>query len=379
MGEGETRRNLILIVDDEPSICTMLNNKLTNSGFECQTCACGKEAIEKLEKEAVALVLSDLRMPGMSGMELLDHVQRISPHTKFMMITGEDDVRAGIQAMKKGAADYLVKPLQLASVVANVERAIEVRRMELEIENYRQNLERMVQDRTSQLQSALKRVELTCDESLEALGGALDLKDTETGGHSQRVSRYSIEIAKALGCTTDQLKNIARGAYLHDIGKIGIPDAILMKPSKLGEEEKAVMQAHVQIGYELVSRIAFLAGAAEIVLTHHECYDGRGYPQGLFGEEIPLGARVFAVADTLDAMTSDRPYRRALPFSTAKAEIVRESGRQFDPKVVQAFLTIPERVWDNIRNTVAEGWNGSKLTLSAGLNSEDPEVIQRAL
>jgi putative nucleotidyltransferase with HDIG domain len=381
MGEGESANKLVLIVDDESSICSMLNHKLTSSGFACWTCTSGRAALEKLERDSVALVLSDLRMPGMSGMDLLKHVQRISPHTKFMMITGEDDIRVGIQAMKQGAADYLVKPLQLASVVASVERAMEMRRLELEVENYRQNLEGMVQDRTRQLQSALKHVELTYEESLEALGAAIDLRDSETAGHSQRVSRYSLEIAKVVGCTAEQLKNIARGAYLHDIGKIGIPDAILLKPGKLSEEERAVMETHVRIGYELVCRVAFLAGAAEIVLTHQECFDGSGYPQGLLAEEIPLGARIFAVADTLDAITSDRPYRRAVHSSLARAEIARESGRQFDPKVVQAFLSIPEWVWEKIRSEVARGLTAPRATLAPNLGGELPaqalQVVRR--
>jgi HD-GYP domain-containing protein (c-di-GMP phosphodiesterase class II) len=145
------------------------------------------------------------------------------------------------------------------------------------------------------------------------------------------------------------LKNIARGSYLHDIGKIGIPDAILLKPGKLTPEERLVMDSHTRIGYDLVCRINFLAGAAEIVLTHQERFDGTGYPQGLAGDEIPIGARIFAAADTLDAMTSDRPYRRALPFAAAKAEIIRESGRQFDPKVVEAFLSLPVSTWHEIR------------------------------
>ena len=229
--------------------------------------------------------------------------------------------------------------------------------MELELEEYRQDLEHMVEERTKQLRAAMKRIEMTYDETLRALGAALDLRDTETAGHSERVSRYTLEMARIMGCSSDELRQIARGSYMHDIGKIGIPDSILLKEGKLTPEEVEVMHSHVRIGYDLVCRVAFLAPAAAIVLTHQECYDGTGYPQGLVGEEIPLGARIFAVADTLDAMTSDRPYRRALPFSTARDEIARESGRQFDPEVVLVFLNIPEEVWANIRLEVA-GYRG---------------------
>jgi putative nucleotidyltransferase with HDIG domain len=181
------------------------------------------------------------------------------------------------------------------------------------------------------------------DEVILAFGQAIDLRDNETAGHSLRVTRYSHEIAKAIKCSTEQLKTIALGAYLHDIGKIAIPDAILHKPGKLTPEEMAVMRSHAWIGHNIVSRVSFLTSSAEIVLSHHERFAGDGYPQGLARDQIPLGARIFAIADTLDAMTVDRPYRKAAPFNSAREEILRESGRQFDPKVVQAFLSIPEK------------------------------------
>lgn len=298
------------------------------------------------------VIISDLHMPGMSGLELLEQAHKKCPHLGFVMATGAVDVRVGVQSMKRGADDYLMKPLQLDAVVASLQRALEKKRLEIELENYRQHLEEMVEQRTRQFQTAIKRIEMTYDETLEALGAALDLRDNETAGHSQRVSRYCMEMAQAVGVESARLKHIERGSYLHDIGKIGTPDVILLKPGKLTPEEKQIMESHARIGYNLVSRIAFLAPAAEIVLTHQERYDGTGYPQGLLGEEIPLGSRIFAVADTLDAMTSDRPYRRALPFATARAEIEREAGRQFDPGVVKVFLSIPEQTWQTIRAEV---------------------------
>jgi putative nucleotidyltransferase with HDIG domain len=193
------------------------------------------------------------------------------------------------------------------------------------------------------------QIEQTYEETLQALAGALDLRDNETAGHSQRVMAYAVEIARAMGCSKKQLDTIARGALLHDIGKIGTPDSILMKPGPLTVEERSVMQTHVGVGYGLLNHILFLVDAAAIVLTHHERFDGTGYPQGLSGANIPLGARIFVVADTLDAMTSDRPYRRALPFATAREEMIRESGKQFDPEVVSAFLAIDESVWSELR------------------------------
>jgi len=192
------------------------------------------------------------------------------------------------------------------------------------------------------------------EQTIDALSAALDVHDDDAAGHAQRVTRYALEIARRMGCSQEEMDNLERAARVHDIGKIGIPDAILLKPGRLTEEETEVMKAHVQIGYQIVSRLGFMAPSAEIILTHHERWDGQGYPNGLRGDQVPLGTRIFAVADTLDAITSDRPYRRAAPFAVARAEIERESGHQFDPRVVETFLSVPEEVWDEIRQDAAE-------------------------
>ncbi len=352
--KGNTVKDRILIVDDEASICMVMVEMLSPQGFEAQSCSSAEEALELMQREVFDLVISDLHMPTMSGVELLEEVKKKHPGVAFLMATGVDDVRVGIEAMQKGASDYLVKPIGLNTLASSVEKALKLKRMEIELENYRRNLELMVEQRTRQLQAAMRRIELTYDETLEALGAALDLRDTETAGHSQRVTRYCLELAQRCGCTADQMKQIRRGAYLHDIGKIGIPDSILLKEGKLSPEETTVMQTHVRIGYDVVCRVAFLAGAAEIVLTHQERWDGTGYPQGLAGPEIPVGARIFSIADTLDAMTSDRPYRRALALSAAREEIRREAGRQFDLEIVRVFLSVPDEVWVTIRLGVME-------------------------
>ncbi len=346
-------RGRILIVDDEEGIRHFLSYGLGLAGFDCRDASGGAEALKLLETQPFVAVISDLRMPGISGLELLKGVREKHPGVAFLMATAVDDLRVGIQAMKEGADDYLLKPFLIEPVLTALNRAIERKRLEREVENYRQRLERMVDQRTGQLRVAHQRTEQAHDETLEGLSAALDLRHNETAGHSRRVTHYCLEIAKALGCSSEQIKTITRAACLHDIGKIGIPDAILLKPGKLTEEERVIMDTHVRIGYELVSSIAFLADSAEIVLTHHERYDGTGYPQGLRGDEIPLPARIFAVADSLDAMTSDRPYRSALLYSAAREEIIRESGRQFDPKVVMGFLAIPEEVLEAIRLDVA--------------------------
>jgi len=206
----------------------------------------------------------------------------------------------------------------------------------------------MVAERTGRLQAALQQVESTYESTLQALGAAIDLRDSETAGHSQRVCRYSLEIAGVMGLSGAHLENIARGAYLHDIGKIGLPDGILLKPDLLTADERTIMQQHVQVGFELVKGIPFLADAAEIILTHHERYDGSGYLRGLKAEQIPVSGRIFAVADTLDAITSNRPYHRASSFDVARDTIRGAAGRQFDPKVVEVFLSIRADTWPAI-------------------------------
>jgi len=348
-----TPKRRILVVDDEAPMCEMLTEFLSPHGFESRSCYTGQAALEMMKHEPFDVVISDLRMPGMSGLALLEEARQKYPRTAFLMATAVDDVDSCVHALQLGAYDYLLKPLDLGAVLSSAQRALDKKRTEVEIEARRRVLEDVVEQRNKQLHAAMKRIEMSYDETLEALGAALDLRDTETEGHSRRVSKYSLVLGRTLGCTEADLKQIERGAYLHDIGKIGIPDSILLKPGKLTPGETAIMETHARVGYDLICRIAFLAPAAEIILTHQERFDGTGYPQGLVGDEIPLGSRIFAVADTLDAMTSDRSYRRALAFSAARAEIEGESGRQFDPVVVKAFLSIPDDVWAEIRSLVA--------------------------
>jgi response regulator RpfG family c-di-GMP phosphodiesterase len=341
---------------------------LDQEGVPCKTAATAEEALSILEREQVDAVLADLQMPRISGMELLAEVRLRYPQLVFLMVTGVDEVRVGMEAMRKGADDYLVKPLQVDAVLASLERALQKKRLEQEVANYRQHLEEMVSERTEQLQTALRQIELSYEDTMEALGAAVDLRDSPTAGHSRRVFLYSTKIAQAMGGLESQLKNIAMGAWLHDIGKLAIPDAILLKPGALTEEERTIMQRHARIGYDLVKRIPFLSGAAEIILTHHERCDGTGYPRGLKMDEIPIGARIFAVADTVDAMTSDRPYRLALPFQEARETIERESGRLFDSRVAAVFLSSSTESWEAVRTETA------KIQLSTAI-SAPPECL----
>lgn len=243
--------------------------------------------------------------------------------------------------------------------------------VQLELEEYRFHLEQMVAQRTLQLQTAVRRIERAYDETLEALAGAIDLRDDETAGHSKRVTLYALRIAKQMGCSRKLCSQLARGALLHDIGKIAIPDSILLKPGKLTPGETTIMQTHVWAGHALVKRIDFLSPAAEIVLSHHERFDGKGYPQGQAGDRIPLGARIFSVVDTLDAMMSDRPYRLGRPFRVAYEEIQGQSGKQFDPEVVRAFLLTPEKTWQRLR------WEVAKLHQDSPLKADEDVGCQR--
>lgn len=341
----------VLAVDDDASALKLLCLILDGSSFHCTAANNAEEALVALQQHPFDAIISDLRMPGISGMELLAEARRLNRYVAFLVITGVDDVEVGVQTMRSGADDYLVKPLLESAVLASLERALHRRRLEQQVDNYRRHLEAIVSQRTEQLQAALRQIELSYGETLQALGAAIDLRDHETAGHSGRVCRYSLEIARVMDLSAAQLSDISRGAYLHDIGKLGIPDSILLKPGPLTADERQVMQRHVQIGFDIVHEIPFLGDAAKIILAHHERFDGGGYPHGLKREQIPVGARIFAIADTLDAITSDRPYQRAASFESAFETIRRGSGSQFDPQVVGVFEYIPIETWPNIAKT----------------------------
>jgi response regulator RpfG family c-di-GMP phosphodiesterase len=339
----------VLIVDDELAHLKVLAVMVEQAGMTCKTAPSAMAALSLLQKEPIDAVIADLNMPGVSGLELLTEIRRHYPHMVFLMATGIEDVRIGVQAMQQGADDYLIKPLQIEVVMVSLERAFHKQWLEQQVENYRQNLEEMVCKRTVELQNALGQVEQSYADTLDALGAAIDLRDGQTAGHSRRVALCAFKMLTEMHGTPQQLKSLAMGAWLHDIGKLAIPDAILLKPGALTEAERKIMQGHVQIGYDLVKRVPFLADAAEIILTHHERWDGSGYPRGLKGLAISLNASIFAVADTVDAMMSNRPYRSALPFQNARNEIERQAGVHFDPQVARIFLSISAETWEAIR------------------------------
>ena len=345
----------ILVVDDEETIREIVSSMLNSAQFQTRQASSGVEALALLDSgEEFDLVVSDLLMPEMDGFALLERTKERFPSLQVVMVTAVSDISAALRAIRDGAYDYLLKPFEREQLLATVRRALEKRRLQRENDAYRINLEALVAARTEQLREAIADLKRSYDLTLEALGGALDLKDAETQNHTRRVTAYTIAIARKMGLHGDEVSTIARGAFLHDIGKMAIHEDILKKPGKLTDGEMAIMREHAYLGYKIVSRIPFLAEAAEIIYAHQEHYDGSGYPRGLKGGEIPLGARIFSIADTLDAITSDRPYRPAQSFKAARKEIEAWSGRQFDPQLVLKFLEIPDSIWEGLRRDVED-------------------------
>ncbi|GIW48448.1 MAG: two-component system response regulator [Deltaproteobacteria bacterium] len=337
----------ILVVDDEEHIRTLLKDALEELGYECDTAENGLRGLEKVEenKGKYEAILLDIHMPELNGIETLKRLKLSYPDISVVVLSASRDVENVRDALKEGAYDYVFKPFDLNELKNTIKRACERTKLIRENRDYQKNLEIKVAEQTETL------INLYAD-TLEALVLALDLREHETGFHSYRVTEYSLTLARKLGLPDKALSILAKGALLHDIGKIGIPDSILLKPGKLTDEEWKIMKMHPTMGYELLKKIDFLEEAAEIVLSHHEHYNGKGYPRGLKGEQIPLGARIFSVVDALDAMTSNRPYRQALSFEEAIERIAKSSGSQFDPSIVRVFLSIPKEEWMEIRNRI---------------------------
>jgi len=349
---GFRRPARILVVDDEEPVRVMMGATLERQGHDVQFAASGREAIAKLERNVFDLVLTDIVMQDGNGIVLLERIHSQQPQLPVVMVTAIHDISVAIDAMRRGAYDYLLKPFERHHLITTVDRALDHRRTLEENHSYQQSLEQVVQARTEMLRQAVEDLEHSYDVTLEALGDALDLKDSETDGHSKRVTAYTIALARAMDVDPATIKSVARGAFLHDIGKMAIPDEILRKPGPLTPEEQELMREHCARGYHILRKIPFLSASAEIVYTHQEHHDGSGYPNGLKGDEIPIGARIFAVADTLDAITSDRPYRKARSFDVAREEILSCSGTQFDPAVIEVFLKIPNELWQELRSEI---------------------------
>ena len=352
-------RHRILVVDDEAAIREVLAEGLETFGYDTHAVSSAREAFDLVQAGGVSLVLSDIDMPGHTGIELLTWIKRACPDVDVIIVTGVVDLDTAIDSIRQGASDYVTKPFNLEEVRIVVERTLEKRQLVVENRNYQLHLQAMVDSATQELREKNEQVEAlyhdikaSYEETLQALVTALDFRDNETQGHSWRVVEYAMLVAQRMGVQEPELSWIRRGAILHDVGKIGVPDAILRKPGKLDADEWEEMRKHPEMGYRMLQHIRFLRPALDIVLSHQERWDGSGYPGGISGEAIPLGARIFAVVDTFDAMTSDRPYRRALDIEVARAEVRRFSGLQFDPAVADAFLAIDPAIWREIRERV---------------------------
>lgn len=329
----------ILIVDDERLICSILAQRLSKEGYACVTANDGTEALQSFYKEKFSLIISDIRMPVMDGLELLRNVKTVNPNMMVIIATAYPEIDMAVEAMRLGAYDFLIKPVDLDLMVLSVKRALEKKRLEEEIEFHHQHLEKLVEERTAKLQEAytvLKRAHL---DSVKILAGAIDAKDPYTRGHSERVRKFSVRIGMKLNFSEKALETLVFGALLHDIGKIGIKDEILQKQGPLDSEEYKYIQEHPLIGAKIVEGIDFFKDKISIIRHHHERFDGGGYPDGLAGEAIPLEARIIAVPDVFDAMINSRPYRESMPLEDVLVEMERNKGKQFDPNILEVFLS----------------------------------------
>jgi putative two-component system response regulator len=328
----------ILIVDNEEMICSILDRRLTREGYACMTAHDGREALKYFYNHSFSLIISDINMPGMHGIDLLKRVKAANPSMMVIMITGYPDIDLAVEAMRLGAYDFIIKPVDLDLVVLSVKKALEKKRLEDEVGAYRTHLERLVDERTEKLQQAYRILKKAHLDSVKVLAEAIDAKDPYTRGHSERVTTMSLKLALQIGFAEDRLESLEYGALLHDIGKIGIKDEVLRKPGVLDPEEYEYIQEHPLIGVRIVEGLEFFKDKIPIIRHHHEHFDGSGYPDGLVGEAIPLEARIIAVPDAFDAMTSARPHRRMIPLQDVLTELEQCQGTQFDPGVLKVFL-----------------------------------------
>lgn len=335
----------ILIADDEEIICAVLSQRLTREGYSCVTAHNGKDALNHFYKEKFSLIISDIRMPEMDGLKLLQNVKAVRPTMMFIIMTGYPEIELAVEAIHLGVNDFLIKPFDLELAVFSVKKALEQKKMEEELESYHRSLKKLVEERTEKLQQAYLTLKKAYLDSVKVLAEAIDAKDTYTRGHSDRVRRMSLQIAVSLGFTEERREVLEYGALLHDIGKIGIEDEILRKPGPLSPEEFQTIQQHPLVGVKIVEGIEFFKDKIPMIRSHHEHFDGKGYPDGLVGEAIPLEARIIAVPDAFDAMASLRPHRRAMSLEDILLEMEKYKGKQFDPNILEIFLK--EKIYES--------------------------------
>ena len=326
-------KETILIVDDEKTIRRSISRCLSKNGFDCQEASNADEAFSLMSNKAAELVILDIMMPGISGTELLPQIKQSYPNTAVVMATAVVDPDTIVQCMKNGAQDYITKPFDVEQLIDNIRTVLEKRKLEIQLNEKRQVLEGKVKEQAKELQNLFI-------DAVESLVSALEAKDQYTAGHSRRVTKIAVDMGRILGLTGEELENLRWAALLHDIGKIGIDSSVQNKPGSLTPNEYDYILTHCSIGPGIVEPLVN-DSIVEVIRHHHDSYDGVHVNQKVSGEDIPLGARILAVADSFDAMTSNRPYREAMPVYKAIEEIKRCSGNQFDPKVVKAFLQTP--------------------------------------
>jgi putative two-component system response regulator len=320
----------VLVVDDEAPIRRLLRQKLTKEGYLCEEADSAGQTLDKLRSSPTELVILDIKMPGKSGIELLPEIKADYPDTAVIMATAVTEVAVAIQCMKQGADDYICKPFNLDEVALSAERTLDKRNLQLKIKEYQQHLEQKVEQQTMEIRKLFLG-------AIEALVFALEAKDKYTAGHSRRVTEIAVAIGSQLGLSENDMEDLRWGSLLHDVGKIAVDQLIQNKPDRLTREEYEHIMIHAHVGAGIVKPVVN-EKVVEMIEHHHDRYDGNGLHQTVAGEDIPLGARILAVADAFDAMTSDRPYRSAMSNKEALDEIKRCSGTQFDPVVVTAFL-----------------------------------------
>ena len=328
----------ILIVDDEEMICNLVARRLAKEGYSCSTAHNGKEALTLFLKDSFSIIISDMKMPEMDGLELLKRVKAVNSKMMVIMITAYADVDVAVEAMRLGAFDFIMKPIDLNLVVLSIRNALERKRLEEELDTYHKNLESLVEERTGKLQQAYRILKKAHLDSVKVLAEAIDAKDPYTRGHSDRVTRMSLKIATHFDFSEARLETLEYGALLHDIGKIGIKDEVLQKRGPLTSEEYLYIQEHPLIGVKIVEGVEFFKDKIPVIRNHHERFDGRGYPDGLGGEAIPFEARIITVSDAFDAMTSVRPHRGIMPLEDVLKELERCKGTQFDPQILEIFI-----------------------------------------
>lgn len=354
-------RPRLLVVDDEDAVRAMLTRHL-GERYQCDEAADAKAALASFHDRRHDLVITDISLPDQNGLQLLVEIRTLNPEAQVVVCSGLLEIEHAIEALRRGAVDFVSKPFRLEQLDLIIERALQQQAHQIAQNHQQHHLEELVEERTAQL----RQMNLTVNEmfeelylsyraTLQSLATALETRQIEPYGHVQRVTAYCLRLGRELNLSDSEMVALENGALLHDIGMIALPDYVLNKTWSLSQEERELTRRHIDYGAQILSSIKFLNDAKLVVLQHHERWDGSGYPLGLRETEICLNARIFAIADTLDALTSDRTYRPAQPFEVAEEEIRRCSGTQFDPRLVEAFFSVPRQEWEDLRGMATTG------------------------